>query len=202
MRFFAFLEYTFVIIGAIGMIAARFFYLPKGFHLGLFMVGAGFALGGLESLFTRRMSFRFATHAGEGYDGAPAAIWGLMALAIGSALIASAYLMEEGLWRTTVNGLMRRPGPLIAAGGLLGIGAGALLMFNRGRRGIWRTILLRIPKALLGLLLIVGGLTAIGLGIVEWFDPQAYGRITRQGAAYLDLGSMQRWWRDLTGRFI
>lgn len=202
MRFLAFLEYTFVIVGAIGMVAAQFFYLPKGFHLGLFMVGAGFALGGLESLATRRMSFRFATHSGEGYDGAPAVIWGLMALAIGSVLIASAYLMEEGVWRTTVNGLMRRPGPAIAAAGLFAVAAGALLMFYRGKRGAWRTILIRMPKALAGLLLIVAGVIAIALGILEWLDPQAYARMTRRGADYLDWRGVQRWWRALTGRFF
>ena len=200
MRFFGFLEYTFVIVGAIGMAASRFFYLPKGFHLGLFLVGAGFALAGLESLFTRHMSFRIGTHAAERYDGAPAVIWGAMALAIGSALIASAYLMEEGMWRTTVNYLMRRPGPAIAAAGLLAAGVGALLMFDRGRPGIWRTLLLRIPKALLGLLLITAGLTAIALGTVEWFDPQAYGRYTRQASDYLDLRAIERWWRAMLAR--
>jgi len=154
MRFFAFLEYTAVIVGVIGMIASKFFYLPKGFDLGLFLVGAGFALAGLESLFTQRMSFRFASHAGEGYAGAPALIWAGMALLIGAAFIASAYLMEEGLWRTTVNGLMRRPAPLLAAGGLIAAGAGALLMVNPRQHGIWWTLFVRVPKTLLGLLLI------------------------------------------------
>jgi len=200
MRFLAFLEYTFVIVGAIGMVAAQFFYLPKGFHLGLFMVGAGFALGGLESLATRRMSFRFATHSGEGYDGTPAVIWGLMALAIGSVLIASAYLMEEGVWRPTVNGLMRRPGPALATAGLFAIAAGALLMFYRGKRGAWRTILIRIPKALAGLLLIVAGVIALALGVLEWLDPQAYARMIRRGADYLDWRGVRRGWRALTGR--
>lgn len=201
MRFFAFLEYTFVIVGAIGVAAARFYYLPKGVHLGLFMIGAGVALGGLESLATRRMSFRFATHASEGYDGAPAVIWGLMLLAIGSALIASAYLMEAGLWHTAVNGLMRRPGPAIAAAGLLTVGAGALFMFHGGRRGVWRTLLIRLPKALLGLLLIVGGMTAIALGMVEWFDPHAYARYAREASDYLDIRIVERWWRHLISRF-
>src|SRR5690242_18634925 len=143
MRLFAFLEYTAVVVGIIGMVASRFFFLPKGFHLGLFLIGAGFALGGLESLFARRMSFRFASHAGEGYDGAPAMIWGGMALLIGAALIGAAYLMEQGLWHTTVNRLMRRPGPGIAAAGLLVSGTGALLMFNPRRHGIWWTLFVR-----------------------------------------------------------
>lgn len=200
MRLAGFLEYTFVIVGAIGMIAARFYYLPKGFHLGLFMVGAGFSLGGLESLFTQRMSFRFATHGAERYDGAPAVIWGAMALTIGGAIIAAAYLMEAGLWRSTLHTLARRPGLAIAAAGLLVTGAGALLIFDRGRRGIWRTLLLRIPKGLIGLTLMAAGLTALALGIVEWLDPQAYGRYTRQAADYLEIHGIQRWWRWMLAR--
>ncbi|MBI4204485.1 MAG: hypothetical protein HY527_05615 [Betaproteobacteria bacterium] len=199
MRFFAFLEYTAVIIGVIGMIASKFFYLPKGFHLGLFLVGAGFALGGLESLFTRRMSFRFASHAGEGYAGAPALIWAGMALLIGAAFIASAYLMEEGLWRTTVNGLMRRPAPLLAAGGLIAAGAGALLMVNPRRHGIWWTLFVRVPKTLLGLLLIAAGVAAVGLGVWEWFEPQAFDRFSKKAWEQFDLRAIERLWRSLFG---
>lgn len=197
MRFFGFLEYAFVIVGAIGMAAANFFYLPKGFHLGLFTVGAGFALGGLESLATRRMSFRIATHGGEGYDGVPAVIWGVLTLAIGTLLIASAYLMEEGLWRATVNSITRRPGLAMAAGGVLAMAAGVLLMFHRGRRGAWRTILIRMPKTFLGLVLIVAGALAVVLGAIEWLDAQSYARLVRRGSDALGLAAIQRWWRDL-----
>lgn len=197
MRFFGFLEYAFVIVGAIGMAAAQYFYLPKGFHLGLFMVGAGFALGGLESLATRRMSFRMATHGGEGYDGAPAVIWGMLTLAIGAALIASAYLMEEGLWRATVASIARRPGLAITAAGVLAIAAGALLMFYRGPRGAWRTLLIRVPKTFVGLVLIVAGAVAVVLGVIEWIDPQSYARIVRRGSDAVGLPAVQRWWRDL-----
>lgn len=201
MRLFAFLEYTAVIVGIIGMVASRFFFLPKGFHLGLFLIGAGFALGGLESLFARRMSFRFASHAGEGYDGAPAMIWGGMALLIGAALIGAAYLMEQGLWHTTVNRLMRRPGPGIAAAGLLVAGTGALLMFNPRRHGIWWTLFVRIPKTLLGLLLLVAGFAAVGLGVWEWFDPHAYGLFSRHAREYFDYRTIERLWRSLLSRF-
>lgn len=199
MRFFAFVEYTFVIVGAIGMVAARYFYLPKGFHLGLFMIGAGLALGGLESLAMRRMSFRFATH-NDRYDGTPAVIWGLMIFGIGAVLIASAYLMEENLWHTTVARLTRRPGPVIAGGGLLALGTGALLMFNRGPGGVWRTLFVRIPKTLVGLLLVLGGLTAVALGILEWFEPRLYARHSREIFAYL--GMVQRWGHELIARFL
>jgi hypothetical protein len=197
MRLLALLEYTLVIVGIIGMIAAHFFFLPKGFHLGIFLIGAGLALGGLESLFTRRMSFRFATHGGA-YGGAPAVIWGVMLLSVGSAVVAAAYLMEEGLWRSTVNAMTRRPGPAIAAAGLLACGAGALLMFNRIGHGMAWTLFVRIPKTLLGLLLIVAGVAAVGLGIVEWIDHEAYLRVSRRAGEVLYLDRIQRLWRDLT----
>lgn len=200
MRLLTFLEYTAIVVGAVGMIAAQTFYLPKGFHLGLFLVGAGIALGGLESIVTRRMSFRFSSHGGEGYAGAPAVVWGLLALLIGAAVIASAYLMEAGLWRATVGYLARHPGPVLVAAGLLVIGAGALLMFNpSGRRGAWRTLLVRIPKTLVGFILLVAGLLAIGLGLWEWFHPQAFERLTRGVLQRFDLPSFSRLWRSLFG---
>ncbi len=61
MRLLGFLEFVIVFIGVAGMAAANTYFLPKGIHLGLFLVGAGIALGGLESIFTRQMSFRFTS---------------------------------------------------------------------------------------------------------------------------------------------
>ena len=46
MRLIAFIEYAAVMIGVIAMISGQLFALPKGFHLGVFMTGAGIALGG------------------------------------------------------------------------------------------------------------------------------------------------------------
>lgn len=200
MRLLTFLEYAAIVVGAVGMIAGKIFFLPKGYHLGLFLIGAGIALGGLESIFTRRMSFRFSSHGGEGYAGAPAVIWGLLALLIGAAVIASAYLMEAGLWRATVNYLARHPGPVLVAGGLMVTGAGVFLMFNpSGRRGVWRTLLVRIPKTVAGLILVVAGLLGVGLGLWEWFHPQAFDRLTRGALQRFDLPSFSRLWRSLFG---
>lgn len=199
MRFLAFLEYAAVIVGALGIIASQYFYLPKGVHLGLVVVGAGFTLGGLESLFTRRMSFRFASHAGEGYAGAPALIWAGMALLIGAAFIASGYLMEQGLWRGTVNELVRRPAPLLAGAGLLLAGTGALLIFNPGRQGIAWTILVRVPKTFFGVLLVGAGVVGLALGALEWFEPQAYGLIVKRARELFDFRAIERFWRSPFG---
>ena len=200
MRLLTFLEYCAIVVGIIAMVAAQLFALLKGFHLGLFLVGAGIALGGLESLATRRMSFRTSSEACEDYAGAPAVIWGFMALLVGAAVIGSAYLMDAGLWRTTLNDLTRRPGPVLAGLGLVVAGAGALLMFNRsGRRGIWWTLLVRIPKSMAGLVLVIVGLAAVGLGVWEWLDPKAFDRIARGAWGRFNLRALDRFWRSIFG---
>ena len=202
MRLLAFLEYSAIVIGAIAIVAGQYYVLPKAVHLGVFLIGAGIALGGLESLATRRMGFRFSSRAAESYDGAPALIVGWMALAIGVAVVVSAYLLDQGHWHKTVAYLTRRPGPLLAGGGLLSIGVGVLLMLNpRGRRGLAWTLLVRIPKWLVGLLLVVAGLTAIGLGAWEWFEPRAFARFADDAQKLLEPRPLDRWWRNLQGLF-
>ncbi|HSH07197.1 MAG TPA: hypothetical protein VLA41_06000 [Burkholderiales bacterium] len=177
MRLIALIEYAAVVVGIVAVIAGQFFALPKGFHLGVFLIGADLALGGLESLATRRLCFRPAEDAYEVYAGAPAIIVGLMALLVGAGVVASAYLLADGQWQSTLNHLARRPAPLLGAGGLLLIGIGVLMMLNpQGRRGWAWTLLVRVPRGLLGFVFVVGGLAAIALGAWEWLDPQAYDR--------------------------
>jgi len=176
-RLIAFVEYAALVVGIIGMIAGRFFALSKGFDLGVFLIGAGVALGGIEALLTQRMCFRPSQDAYEDYAGAPAVIVGLMALLVGAGVIGAAYLLADGQWASTVSQLTRRPAPLLIAGGLLLIGIGVLMMLNpRGRVGLAWTLLVRVPRSLLGFLLIVAGLAAIGLGGWEWLEPLAYDR--------------------------
>lgn len=180
MRLLAFIEYAAVLIGIVAVLAGRFFALPKGFDLGVFMIGAGIALGGIEAVFTRRMAFRSSEDAYEAYAGAPALIVGLMALLVGAVMVASAYLLSDGLWHSTLNYLARRPAPVLVAAGLLLIGAGALMMLNpQGRTGwAWR-LFVYLPRSAAGLLLLAAGLAAIGLGAWEWFQPQAFDRFVR-----------------------
>lgn len=195
MRLLAFIEFTAIIIGVIAVIAGQFFALPKGFHLGVFLIGAGFALGGLESISTRRMCFRAWEETYESYAGAPAMIVGSMALLIGIGLIAAAYVLTEGLWHSTVHYLVRRPAPVLLAAGLLVIGIGTLMMLNpRGRTGLAWTLLVRVPRWLLGFTLAVGGLLSIGLGAWEWLDPQAFDRFMNSLPRHLD------WLRRVAGQ--
>ncbi len=200
MRFLAFFEYVAVVIGIIAIVAGQFFALPKGVHLGIFLVGAGIALGGFESVWTRRMCFRTSEDQYEAYAGTPAIIVGLMALIIGAGLVGSAYLIDDGAWYSTVHYLQRRPALVLVAAGLLLIGAGVLMMLNpRGRRGLAWTLLVRVPRWLLGLILALAGLTGIGLGVWEWLDPVAFDRFTRSLPQQLDWQAWDRWWRTLLG---
>jgi hypothetical protein len=179
-RLLAFIEFAAVIIGIIAVIAGQYFALPKGFHLGVFLVGAGIALGGLESVVTRRMCFRASEDGYEAYAGAPSLIVGLMALLVGAGVIAAAYLLADGRWHASVHYLTQRPALLLIAAGLLLIGFGALLMLNpQGRRGLAWTLLVRVPRSLLGFVLVIAGLAAIGLGAWSWLAPPAYDHFVR-----------------------
>lgn len=180
MRLLAFIQFTTVIIGIIAVIAGHFFALPKGVHLGVGLIGAGITLGGLESVITQRMCFRTWDDKYQAYAGAPAMIVGLMALLIGTMLVAAAYVLTDGLWNSTLNYLMRRPAPVLIAAGLLLMGVGVLMMLNpHGRRSLVWTLLVRVPRSLLGIIVVAGGLAGIGLGAWEWLDPVAFDRFVK-----------------------
>jgi hypothetical protein len=70
---------------------------------------------------------------------------------------------------------------VLIAAGLLLTGVGVLMMLNpQGRRGLAWTLLVRVPRSLLGLILVAGGLTGIGLGVWEWFEPLAFDDFVRK----------------------
>jgi len=202
-RFLSFFEYLAVFIGILAVIAGKFFALPKGVYLGIFLIGAGIALGGFESVWTRRMCFRNSEDTFETYAGAPALIVGLMALLVGGAVIASAYLLADGLWYSTLHYLTRRPAAVLIAAGLLLIGTGALMMLNpRGRQGLAWTIFVRIPRGTLGIVVIVAGLAGIVLGVWEWLQPLAFDRFTNSLPRTLDWHAWERWTKGLIGRVL
>ena len=175
MRLLSFLEIVAIVIGSIGMIAGQFFGLAKGFNLGLFVAGAGFAICGIDSLVTRRMVFRPSDDVYENYAGLPAVIVGLMVLTVGAAMIGAAYLLDNEQWHSTVNSLTRRPAPVLAVAGLFLLGFGILALLNpQGRSSwVWR-ILVYFPRSLVGLVVIAAGIGIIALGVWEWLEPQGY----------------------------
>jgi len=181
MRLLAFVEYAAVFFGIVGVIAGKFFAIHKGFEFGVFLVGAGFALAGLEALVTQRMGFRAADDAYHAYAGAPSMIVGVMLLFVGAAVIGSAYLLSEGLWPKAVNYLVRRPGPILASAGVLAVCTGVLMMLNpQARSGwLWR-IFLYFPRVLLGVIVVAMGIAAIAGGAWEWRDPRAFQDFAQQ----------------------
>jgi hypothetical protein len=174
-RLLALIEYGAVAIGIAAVVAGQFFVLAKGVQLGVFLAGAGFAFAGLCGVFTRRLPFRTADDALESYAGLPALIVGLIALAVGAAAIASAYLLDMGQWHSTVSYLERRPAPLLAAGGLFLIAIGVLLLLNPQGHHSWTwRMLVYAPRATLGILALAAGIAGLGLGGWEWQDPEAF----------------------------
>jgi hypothetical protein len=175
MRLTAFIEYALVVIGIVAMLGGHFFALRKGFNLGVFLVGAGLALGALNGLITRRVPFRPADDPYEDYAGLPAIIASLMALLFGAATIGSAYLLDQDQWHATVQSLLRRPAPLLATGGLIVLGVGVLMLLNpRGHHTwAWR-ILVYAPRVTIALPVMAAGIASMALGLWEWQDPKAF----------------------------
>jgi hypothetical protein len=182
-RLTAFLYYALIVLGIAGVAASHFggAVVPKNFfHFGVGLFGIGLALGGLESVLQRRVGFRMAEDGYSDYDGLPALIVGLMTLSIGAAIVAAAYLLAQGRWHTTVEALLRRPGPILAAAGFLVAGTGALFLVNPGgRSGLVWTVFVRVPKVLIGLVLLIAGFGGVALGAWEFLQPQAFDRFAR-----------------------
>ena len=175
MRIATFLAFSLMVFGAIGIAAAHAFGLPKGVHLGLFIIGAGFLIGALESLYTQRLSLRALDDTAGAYDGIPAVIWGLMLLLIAACAIGAAYAMDAGRWNAVTTYLSRRPGAWYALCGLLLVGVGALAFVNpHGTRVWWQTLLFRLPRVLFAALLTLAGLIALACGAWEWLDPRDF----------------------------
>jgi len=174
-RILALIEYAAIAIGIVAMIAGRFFDLHKGFELGIFLIGAATALGGIEGIVTRRMGLRSSEESYEVYAGTPALIVGILLLLAGAATVGAAYLIADGLWHSTILHLKMRPGALLAASAVLLIGIGVLLMLNpRGSGGALWTLLVYVPRAFAGSILILAGIVATGLGAWEFLDPRAF----------------------------
>lgn len=178
MRLLTFLEYTAIVIGAIAIFAGRHFALANGVHIGIFLVGAGLALGGIESLYSQRMSLRFAEIAS--YDGIPALAWGAMLLLAGGALIGYAYLLDAGAWPRAATFLQHYPGIVFVAAGLLLVGLSVLLFTDSGAQcKWWQTLLFRAPRVIAALLALTSGVAAMGSGAWQIADPQGYAHAER-----------------------
>jgi len=175
MRIATFLAFSLMLLGLIGALAARFFALPKGVHLGIFCIGAGVLIGAIESLYLRRMSLRAGNEAAAAYDGIPAVIWGLMLLLAAACIMGAAYAMNGGHWNAVTGYLNQRPGAVYAFCGLQLLGLGMLAFVNpHGLQVWWKTLLFRVPRVILAGLLVLAGLIALACGLWEWVDPRDF----------------------------
>jgi len=66
--------------------------------------------------------------------------------------------------------------PVLAAGGLLLIGLGILMLLNPQGHHSWAwRLLVYVPRSTVGIIAIAAGVAGIVLGAWEWRDPQAFG---------------------------
>ncbi len=187
MRLLTFLEYAAIVVGAIGIFASRHFALAEGVHLGILLIGAGIAVGGIESLYSRGMSLRFSEDAARGYDGFPAMVWGMMLLLVGGSLIGYAVLLDSGAWPRAAGLLKQYPGIVYAAAGLLLVGFSVLLFTDPGaHRKLWQTLLLRVPRVIFALVALTCGVAGMASGAWQIADPQGFAQAERQVRARLD----------------
>ena len=174
-------------IGAIAIFAGGHYALAKGIHLGIFLIGAALAVGGIESLYSRRMSLRMSEDAAEGYSGFPALVWGTMLLLAGAALIGYAYLLDVGLWPRAERLLRQNPAIVYIVAGLFLAGFSVLLFTDtNANRKLWQTLLLRLPRVILAVIVLACGITMIGAGAWQILDPSGYAQVERQARGRME----------------
>ena len=187
MRLLTFLEYAAIMVGAIAIYAGQHYVLVKGVHLGILLIGAGLAVGGIESLYSRRMSLRFSEDAAEGYSGFPALVWGTMLLIVGAAFIGWAYLLDVGLWPRAERLVKQNPAIVYIVAGLFLAGFSVLLFTDtNANRKLWQTLLLRVPRVIVAAIVLVCGIAVIGAGAWQIVDPPGYAKVERQIRVRMD----------------
>ena len=187
MRLLTFLEYAAIIVGAIAIYAGQHYVLVKGVHLGILLIGAGLAVGGIESLYSRRMSLRFSEDAAEGYSGFPALVWGTMLLLVGAALIGWAYLLDIGLWPRAERLVKQNPAIVYIVAGLFLAGFSVLLFTDtNANRKLWQTLVLRVPRVIIAVIVLMSGISVMAAGAWQIVDPAGYAQVERQVRGRVD----------------
>ena len=181
MRLLTFLEYAAILVGAIAIFASQHYALTKGVHLGILVIGAGLAAGGIESLYSRRMSLRFSEDAAEGYSGFPALVWGAMLLFAGVVIAGFAYLLDTGLWPRAEHPLKQNPAIVYCVAGLYLAGFSVLLFTDtNANRKLWQTLLLRVPRVIFAVIVLTCGIALTVAAAWQIVDPAGYAKVERQ----------------------
>jgi hypothetical protein len=148
---------------------------PWQLTLALILSGTGLIAGGFETLFTQRG--RLLDWLGQKGDDWGFAFypWAVVFFLAGLALLVTGMLRLLGLSSAFGEYLSQRPGVALFASGVALASAGLATVIGPAS---WRVtpvaFIVRLPARLLGLLMTVAGLAAIGLGLFEFVAPMGF----------------------------
>ena len=175
-----FIEYAAILTGAVCLLAGIQFAVLRDLHLGIYLIGTGLALAGIEALWSREMSLIFSGETAPRHSGFPAVVWGLMLLGVGGAMIGYAYLTGAGLWPRVETTLARYPGLNYLAAGLLMIGFSIQLFVDSGgTRGLVRTFFFRVPRVMFAVVVLLGGIAVAAGGGWQLLDAHSFAAAQR-----------------------
>jgi len=170
-----FLEYCALISGTFVVWMGWQSAAERDVALGVGLVGGALLVGGLASIVTRRMSFRFHVHPHAGYAGAWAIIAGLMQLIAGGLAAAAAHAFATHTWQARLDALHANPWPVLIPLSVLLICAGLLMMRRSSDRvGPLGTALFVVPKTLIGFAALGVGAGILGGAGWQIYDPQGF----------------------------
>jgi len=170
-----FVEYCALISGVFFVWTGWQSAAERDLALGVGLVSGALVIGGLASIVTKRMSFRFYVNPRAGHAGAWAIIAGLMQLIAGGLAAATAYALATHTWQARLDALQANPWPLLIPLSLLLICAGLLMMRRPSDRvGPLGTALFVVPKMLIGFAALVAGVAILGGGGWKIYDPQGF----------------------------
>jgi hypothetical protein len=175
LRLLTFIEYAAIITGAVCLLAGTQFDALRDSHLGIYLIGAGLGLAGIEALYSREMSLIYSGESAPRHSGFPALVWGLMLLCVGGAMIGYAYLTGAGLWPRVETTLARYPGCSYLAAGLLMIGFSIQLFVDSGStRGWLQTFFFRVPRVVFAVVILLGGIAVAAGGAWQLLDAPGF----------------------------
>lgn len=186
---FRIIQIVFIVLGILLALGGDRFSMPLLTYGGIVCFGFLAMTIGWEAIITRHIvlgSRRRGTR--ETYSGIPAVLQGIQFNLIGFFLIAVTLMVYFNNGREIFLQFVRRPGmPLVVIGSLLLLQS--LVMFlgyrelNKGS-GFMVTMNLVISRMLPGVILLVLGLGAIGLGLFEIVAPTAFDNL---GGGFLEM---------------
>ena len=172
-------QIVFALLGVLLAYLGNRFSMPLLFYGGIACFGLASMAIGLEGIFTQRIVLgRRRRGSKRTYTGIPAILQGVQFNLIGLFFIVIAGLLYLNIGRDLFLGFVRRPGlPLLLLGAVCLMQAVIAIMGSHEvKEGPGWAVILSLFTARLypGLLLIVIGLAAIGLGLYEIAAPAAF----------------------------